>query len=394
MNEPEANELVPDLVTQHRFDIGNTVGMKAREQYANGVLVEDLDDFDNWISATKAAIDEGAEVIFEAAFATDDVFVAVDVLQKAEDGWKLVEVKSSLSAKDYHINDLSIQKWVLSQCGINVTSCEVMHLNKECVYPNLEQLFTTSDVTEEVNELQPTVEGNVVALCETLDSSIPEIAPGEHCRSPFKCSFYDRCNKAKPLDHISNLYRVNPDRVRELGEEHDIESIHHITDEIKLTPVQQRQIKSIKTSELVLEEGLKNELSRIKYPIAFLDFETVMPAIPIWEGTKPYNAIPVQFSCHLVTEDGKVEHFEGLEVGDDDPRLSLAQKLLEACEPANTIIAYNAPFEKRCIEVIAGVNPEKKDRLLDLNFKFVDLLPIVRNNLYHPEFNCPERHLS
>ena len=64
----------------------------------------------------------------------------------------------------------------------------------------------------------------------------------------------------------------------------------------------------------------------------------------------------------------------------------MAQKLLKACEDATTIVAYNASFEMRCIEQIASVVPELSSRLLSLNSKFVDLLPIVRNNVYHPDF--------
>jgi len=44
------------------------------------------------------------------------------------------------------------------------------------------------------------------------------------------------------------------------------------------------------------------------YPLHFIDFETTMVAIPFNSGRRPYEQIAFQFSHHVVSEDGKIEH--------------------------------------------------------------------------------------
>src|SRR5205814_6672166 len=93
-------------------------------------------------------------------------------------------------------------------------------------------------------------------------------------------------------------------------------------------------------------------------PIAFLDFETVGLAIPVWAGCHPYDAVPVQFSCHVQDADGRVTHHEWLAAGPGDPRPALAERLVRASEGARTVVAYNVGFERRRIEEMAEALPE------------------------------------
>src|SRR5207245_9350733 len=121
-------------------------------------------------------------------------------------------------------------------------------------------------------------------------------------------------------------------------------------------------------------------------PIALLDFETVGPAIPVWNGCRPYDAVPVQFSCDRQDADGTVTHEEWLANSPDDPRPQLADRLIAACEQARTVVAYSAGFERQCLDQLADLLPRHKAELLRISVRLVDLLQVVRSHVYHPAF--------
>ena len=386
VNEPDAEELKPDIMAEHRFAVGHKVGALARDRFPGGVLVENTGDFQNWLSATSDAIRKGKEVIYEAAFANDSAFVAVDILTKSADGWDIIEVKSGLSVKDTHIDDLIIQRWVLEKAGLKVNKTYVMTLNKECVHPDFENLFKLHDVTDRVQDRVHEAETNLPVLQVSLIGSIPNVKIGKHCDAPYECPFKSRCWPEQPEHHISTLYRLNKDTALDLEHNQGISEIHHLLDEIKLNQLQQRQVHAVKTGEAFVSKELKGELENIKGLVAYLDFETIMPAIPIFNGDSPYQQIPAQFSCHIDDGNGDLKHVEWIATDASDPRVGIVEKLLEACEDANTIVAYNAKFEKMCLDAIARAVPEKADRILALKDRFFDLLPLVRNNVYDPMF--------
>ncbi len=150
--------------------------------------------------------------------------------------------------------------------------------------------------------------------------------------------------------------------------------------------IQERQRQAVRTGALIVEPGLAEALAAFREPLAFLDFETVGLAIPVWNGCHPHDAVPVQFSCHRLAADGTVAHHEWLADGPEDPRPGLARRLVEACRGARTVVAYNASFERQGIESLAAAVPELSEELLDIAARLADLLPVVRNHVYHPAF--------
>jgi hypothetical protein len=146
-----------------------------------------------------------------------------------------------------------------------------------------------------------------------------------------------------------------------------------------------RQLESVRKGAVVVEPGLRDVLARLAPPIAFLDFETINPAIPVWPGCGPYRQVPVQFSCHVGGRDG-LEHHAWMADGPDDPREAIARALIAACAGATTVLAYGAPFERRCIAGLAEALPHLEPELASLSDRIQDLLPIIRDHVYHPEF--------
>ena len=88
-------------------------------------------------------------------------------------------------------------------------------------------------------------------------------------------------------------------------------------------------------------------LTHLEYPLHFLDFETFSPAIPLFDGTRPYEQIPFQFSLHIVRKARTMpEHRKFLAEGRNDPRPEFMRQLKSAIEPAGSFLVFNAAFEK------------------------------------------------
>jgi cytoskeletal protein CcmA (bactofilin family) len=211
VHEPQAEELQPDIVLQDRLDQGRQVGEMARDRFPGGVLIDfPHREVDAKIAATKAALDGGAPAIFEASFLADDVFVAVDVLERNGDGFTLIEVKSSSSQKPEHVPDAAIQTHVLRQCEITVHCAEIMHLNREFRFPDQGDLFRRTDVTTPVEQMLGEVPDEIARQLDAIGGPLPEVAIGAHCFEPRDCPFMNRCWPDSPR-HIGKLYSATDD---------------------------------------------------------------------------------------------------------------------------------------------------------------------------------------
>ena len=191
---------------------------------------------------------------------------------------------------------------------------------------------------------------------DMLQGPVPEVATGSHCETPYECPFMSRCWPALPKHHVSTLYRMKQERALEL-EEQGYRTIHDLPEDVELGAVADRQRRAVREGRIIVEPTLAEALEVFVPPIAFIDFETLGLAVPVWNRCHPYDNVPVQFSCHVQEADGSVTHHEWLAEGPEDPRPALAQQLIEACECARTVVAYNAGFERKCIEQMADAFP-------------------------------------
>ncbi len=394
-HEPDAPELEPDIVLQDRFDQGAQVGKLAQTRFPGGVLI----DFPHYevekkISATQDALNAGAPVIFEASFLADDTFVAVDVLERAESGFNLIEVKSSTKQKDEHIPDAAVQTHVLRRCGVDVVSAEIMHLNKEYRFPDTGDLFQRTDVTAPVEALLDEVPGEIEKQREVLQGPLPEVAIGPHCYEPRDCPFLKRC-WPQDRNHIKKLYNVGPKKAADYMRR-GIHTIDDIPAKQKLPEAARRQLKSMAENRLIVEPTLPRDLEAFDYRLGFLDFETIMRAVPVWLGMKPWEQAAAQFSYHeqansraaaagMAGGSGKYEHWEFLAEGPEDARPLLAERMIEATQNAERVATYSG-FEKARIRSLQESVPQLATELKELEGKLLDLLPVVRNNVYHPDF--------
>jgi predicted RecB family nuclease len=384
VHEPGAVELQPDKVLQDRFDQGRQVEGVARSRFAGGVLIDlPHDAVERRLEETRDALASGTSAIFEAGFLADDTFVAADVLQRDANGFRLIEVKSSSEVKDEHIPDAAVQVHVLRQSGVDVRHAEVMHLNKEFHFPDQGDLFVREDVTQRVEAALPRVPAEIAAQVAMLEGPLPDVPIGAQCFEPRNCPFMARCWPDRP-DHIIRLYNVGPKRCCDymtVG----IHSIPDIPPTQKLPPTAKRQIRALQEQRLIVEPGLARALAPFSGKLGFLDFETISRAVPVWPGMAPWEQAAAQFSYHEARGDGSYAHVGYLAEGPHDARPGLARAMLEATAGAERVVMYT-PFERTRIRSLQQAVPELATDLKALEAKLVDLHPVIRDHVYHPDF--------
>jgi predicted RecB family nuclease len=389
VHEPLAVELQPDKVLQDRFDQGAQVGALARERLsALGPPLSAVDlsgaDRTGRIALTEAAIAGGAEAIFEASFVADNTYVAVDALIREGDGWRMIEVKSTSSQKEEHLPDAAVQLHVLTRAGVKVKAVEIMHLSSDFRHPDQGDLFVRTDVTAEAQALLPAIPNEVTAQMKMLAGPLPDAPIGMRCHEPRDCPFMERC-WPQERDHISKLYNVGPKKCAEYMAS-GVHTIAQIPPKKKLPPAAQRQIRAMNENRVIVEPGLAKALAPFDVKLGFLDFETIQRAVPVWPGMSPWGQAAAQFSYHEARADGTYRHDEFLAEGADDCRPALARAMIIATGGADRVVSYSA-FEKTRIRGLQECVPELREELLELEHKLIDLLPVLREHVYHPGFH-------
>jgi predicted RecB family nuclease len=375
------------------FDMGHEVGKAATRRYPHGIFIgEDYLHHPQAVQSTQAAMgDLFAPAIFEGAYFYDGTRVRVDILERSGWGrWNLIEVKSSTAVKEVHFPDVAVQYYVLRGSGIRVEKAGILHLNNQYSFDgnelDLQQLFTFADLTEQILSQQEETLNKVRQLKEMLAAeSPPLIQPSHHCWNPYLCEFWDHCTAGMPETWIFNLNgitRKKLDALEALG----VKDIRDIPDDFSLTTLQSRIRACLIEGKEFIGPQLAGELNRVEYPLHFLDFETVAPAIPRYPHTKPFQTVPFQWSDYLLHREGSLEHREYLCGEDKDPREEFARTLLDALGEKGTIFIYTA-YEKDVVASLAEHLPQYRGKLLVLQTRFKDLYAAIRRYFYHPDFH-------
>ena len=388
VHEANAPELSPTPAQQNLFAQGREVGERARGHVPGGELIGlPFYQYDNKVAATREALRRDLPAIYEAWFLADETYVGVDILERTARGHTVIEVKASNSRKPEHLPDAAVQVHVLRRSGLQVERAEVMHLNSECRYPDLSNLFVREDVTALVEGALLGVPDELALQRQMLEGSLPDVPIGEHCTRPYDCPFIPRCWPKLPDHHVSSLYRIERKRALEL-EADGYPTIYDLPSDLELSVIHARQVKAVQTGRMVVERSLTSALAQFAGPLAFLDFETVSLAIPRWPGCRPWQQVPVQFSVHLEerSRGRSLVHHQWIAEGPEDPRPALAEALVEACAGARKVVAYYASFERECIRQLREAVPRLARELERIEKRLVDLLPAVRSHVYHPDF--------
>lgn len=370
------------LAVKYRMRQGQEVGKLAKEYFPDGIDIAE-EDFQSNITKTSELLKQ-RKILFEAGILVNDVYSRADILIPVEnEQWDIVEVKSSTQVKEENIHDLSFQKYVYQLSGLKIRKCSIIHINRDFVKRgkiNPKELFISKDITTEVNKASEGIENRIkIMLSIAKNPTPPDVKLGNGCNNGIDCPCED-CWSFLPESHIFELYRGGKTCLELL--EAKVLSLKEIPNGYKLNVKQQIQVNCAKNGKVhINSDGLKKFLGTLKQPIYFMDFETYGLAVPIFDGTKPYQKIPFQFSIH--TLNGKITHSEYLADGQNDPRLNFIVKLKEALGEKGTIIVFNESFEKNIVLELAEIFPEYKDWAKSICGRLADLLIPFRNFDYY-----------
>jgi hypothetical protein len=387
VHKPELRE--DDDATKASFQVGHRVGDIARKLYdpqENGVLIDiQQEGFEAAFAKTQVLM-RTKQPIFEAAFTAKGALALSDVLLPVQKGWRMVEVKSSTSVKDYYYEDVAVQAFVARAAGAPLRSVALAHIDSFWVYPgneNYRGLLKETDLTEEAFSREKVVQSWIREAQIVVSGDEPEMPTGDQCDTPFPCGFYGFCSSQEPKAEypIQWLPRLKAKPYLEQG----VLDMREMPEDAKLSIAQQRVKECTITGKHWFDAaGAAADLSNYPLPGYFLDFETIQFAVPIWKDTRPYQQIPFQFSVHRLGMRGKLEHDRFLDLSGNDSSRAFAEKLIVCCGDKDPIFVYNAGFEKSRIAELAERFPKLAKRLNNINERIVDLLPIARNRYYHP----------
>jgi len=381
------------------FDEGHLFEKYAEQLFPDSIrLGFNESDYSGYLDLpkrTSEALANGTKTIFQGRFEHDNLTCIVDVLEKVGDGkFDLFEIKSSTSVKPEHIDDLSFQFIVLEESGFKIRRAYVIYVNNEYIRHgeiDVQAISVVTDVTEQVKEKLDETKANIQKALQVLGSKTrPDLSP-RFATKKFSewMEIYRHINCDLNKYCIYNLCRLNAKLVGEL-EDLDIKLISKIPNNIKLHVKQQGQVEATRLDkQLIDHKRIRDFLSKVKYPLYFLDYETMSSVIPYFDGTKPYQQLPFQYSLYVLKNPGgEAEHKEYLHKESTLPCLPLLKKLKEDIGNEGTIFVWHESFEKSRNTEMGELFPEYKEFMESINDRIVDLkIPFSSDWFIDKEFS-------
>jgi hypothetical protein len=378
--------VVHSPATEAAFNIGHAVGDIAQQLYGNenAVVIPYAGDMTHALRKTARLVGEGPQYpIFEATFQHGGVLVRVDALLPEGDAWRMVEVKASTSVKAEHVFDCAAQRWVFERLGHELTGISLAHVDNTFVYEgdgDFDGLLAEADQTESTDHILSLVPEWIAGAREAVSGDEPDIGVGAQCFKPYECPFVSHCWPSEPEYPVQGLGGSNA----KLGE-----LIAEGFEDIRDVPVdrlneKQQWIQNVtRSGKPELLRGAGKFVASLEFPRYYLDFETIAPAIPIWTGTRPYETLPIQWSCHYEPEPGTLEHAEFLDLSGYPPMRMLAESLIRVLGSTGPVLMYTT-YEKTVISGLIGRFPDLQAPLQAIVDRLVDLHPPTRQFYYHP----------
>jgi hypothetical protein len=331
--------------------------------------------------------------LFEAAFTFNNAYARADILVPAgRDEWDIVEVKSSTGVKEINLHDLSLQRYAYEGAGLKIAGCSLMHIDNTYVRQGAidpKKLLIAEDVTDDVEMLLPAVERNLAGMAKIIAARTHPGTPiGPHCTDPYDCPLRDLCWESLPEENVFSLTRIGA-KAWDLYAR-GIEALEDIPDDFPLSSAQKLQMEAFESGKPIINRrALRTFLEGLSYPLYYLDFETFSTALPVYDGVRPYQNVPFQYSLHIVaTPGGKSEHHSFLAEGDSDPRPLILGGLKDLLGTRGSIVAYNASFEKGRLKEASALYAEYAPWWEKTEARVVDLLVPFRSfHYYHPSQN-------
>jgi len=354
-----------DADTQAIFDQGHAVTALATSLFPGGVEIEGVEDIEGILKMSQKLLSQ-RRPLFEAAFRYKNAFARADILAPCEDGsWDLYEVKSSTKVKDVHYEDVAFQKYCYEGAGLKIRKIYLVHINNQYVKKgpiDPRGLLDQEDVTEQVREIATQVEDRVNGMVSILNQEeCPMISIGPHCSDPYNCLLQEHCWKHIPEDNVFIFNRIRKDKAFRFINEGFLRARDVPPDRITSASHQVIYKCHRENRAYVNPAAIRSFIQQLEFPIHLIDFETVSPAIPLYDQTRPFQQVPFQFSLHILRgPDGEPEHHAFLAEGAGDPRPEFLRQLKTLIGSKGSIVAFNLSFERgrhRCLSATTQLTP-------------------------------------
>ena len=365
---------------------GKEVGELARNLFGDFDLIEFNKNINTMIDETQESVERGTHIIAEASFRFENAFCSVDILKNDIDGVEVYEVKSSTEIQDIYLDDVAFQVYILKHLGYRVKKANIVYLNSEYVRHGdleLDKLFVIEDITELIKPREALVKDNITRILNNLNNKEEiENDIDSYCFKPYECPFIEYCMKDLPKPNVFDIRRMKITDKLKLYKAGKISFEDLVNENINEKYLQQIDFELNDKDDYINKENIEDFLSKLSYPLYFLDFETYQQAIPLFDGVSPYMQIPFQYSLHYIN-DNTLEHTEFLGEEGTDPRRKLALSLISDIKPDTCVLAYNMSFEKGVIKNLAKMYPDLSDSLMNIHDNIVDLMVPFYNRDYY-----------
>jgi hypothetical protein len=370
---------------------GGEVELFARKLFPTGILIEGGGSEAQ--ALTHEYLQNKQPILFQAVFEKGGFLAAVDILEydSEADCYSIYEVKSTNDIDEKtHYHDLAFQVNLLRNCGLKIEKTFLIHLNKEYVRVgdlNLPSLFQVVDVRDKIESLCEEV---MTDMEQALTYLSQESLPAGHCACVYKgrskhCTCFSMLNPDIPEYGVHDIARIGSSW-KKLTEMIDGNFFHinTVPAHIKLSVIQQNQVDSYKLNKVIHDkEAISRELKSLKFPLYFIDYETLPCAIPRFNGFSPYNQIPFQYSLYILeSPEAEPKLLEFLYVDSDDPSSHFVDSLKEHIGDEGNVIVWRMSFECGRNNEIATRIPEMKDFIDSLNGRVYDLEEIFLKQYY------------
>lgn len=382
-------ELIQQTVNNELEDI-ILVKKHARKLYPNGIDVADGSSMEFMLEETKKLM-ESKKVIYNGKFQTEDISIKTDIINPVENGYELyqVKIKSTLKKEDIEpiVDELSIQKYVLDVLGYAINKVALIHINSHYIRGTElipEEFLKITDFTDKI-EKNDKIAKNIEAMKIAMNQKEEYTQDiGQYCLKPRECEFKTYCWKNIPENTVFNLSGMQA-RTQFKMYEKGIINFEDLIKEKSIKDKYKMQIDAeLNNTEYINKENIKAFMDTLSYPIYFLDFETFQQTIPEYEGIKPYQQIPFQYSVHyLENEESELKHIEFLAKEGVNPREEIAKSLLDNIPTNACIVVYNERFEKQMLKELAIDYKEFEEHLMKLRDNVKDLMVVFSKRDYY-----------
>jgi predicted RecB family nuclease len=358
---------------------GQEVGELARSLFSGGVVASS----DDW-----RRHQDDAACLFEARFESDGFIARADVLVRLADGWHVVEVKSSFAdtkSFDELVDDLAYTVMVAWK-SVAVTRASLLLLSRNYQYGDPPtSLFEEVDASKQAFLRAAEFQQDAEQIHKALSDAAPPAARLKSaCR---QCAWFaDQC-LGRDVEHsVLELPNLHRSKLETLATQ-SVVSLSKLPADFALTDTQARVRDAVLTRRpVVSKESLRDALESVEWPCHYLDFETVATVLPLFPGMRCHEQVLTQFSVHhRETFERECTHDEYLAEETRECQRELAEALIRALGTSGSVVVYSH-FEKQRLRGLAGRFTELRPALAAIEDRLVDLLPIVRSNLYHPAF--------